>query len=560
VTLLVNLSSALLWTILFYCSYAVSLGSSLAVPAALVLVGHWLDGVLGLSAAARTMTDSITVVCALSAAWTGACIHLRALRDTLLVPGGLVVVRIGEAELEASAASDAAVQALADLVAEVAGELGASGFERIFVTPFPTAETPGRQLVLGWPLLACLTRSELKAVVAHEVGHSHGASSRAYEYIWRLNKLVERHCQLTEASLDRMRMGEKPATISWLADPMLEAALGWVRLWLLLPQRLIRRRLGRGNYRVEFYCDRLAAERYGGNVLASALRKIGRLSAAFRRYCEGLDTSSAPEHIFRRFDDFRRQIQDDETLAEEYWKEGVNHPSLRSRLEAVWDAPRRANEGRPWLEETGASSLGPQAERLGAELLGDVARWRALLEEGIALARGDDPARAGAALRAAAAANRASGPAQGWFGVYHGRMRRHWDAQECLLDAWRLMGPRRWSAEPELARAFGDACDAIGDSVPVSLSRASRALEKGDYSEALDALDTAAARGINGEAAGAVIAMRGLCLEALGRLGEARSALEEAHARWPGGDEVRLHLAALRSKMLALQGREEGRS
>lgn len=412
--------------------------------------------------------------------------------------------------------------------------------------------------MLGWPLLACLTRSELKAVVAHEVGHSHGASSRAYEYIWRLNKLVERHCQLTEASLDRMRMGEKPGTISWLANPMLEAALGWVRLWLLLPQRLIRRRLGRGNYRVEFYCDRLAAERYGGNVLASALRKIGRLSAAFRRYCEGLDTSSAPEHVFRRFDDFRRQIQDDETLAEDYWKEGVDHPSLRSRLEAVRDAPRRANEARPWLEETGASSLGPQAERLGAELLGDVARWRALLEEGIALARGDDPARAGPALRAAAAANRASGPAQGWFGVYHGRMRRNFDAQEFLLDAWRLMGPRRWSAEPELARAFGDACDAIGDSVPVTLSRASRALEKGDCSEALDALDTAAARGYNGEAVGAVIAMRGLCLEALGRLGEARSALEEAHARWPGGDEVRLHLAALRSKMLALQGREEG--
>jgi len=147
VTLLVNLSSALLWTILFYCSYAVSLGSSLAVPAALVLVGHWLDGVLGLSAAARRMTDSITVVCALSAAWTGACIHFRALRDTLLVPGGRVVVRIGEAELEASAASDAAVQALADLVAEVAGELGARGFERISVTPFPTAETPGRRLV-----------------------------------------------------------------------------------------------------------------------------------------------------------------------------------------------------------------------------------------------------------------------------------------------------------------------------------------------------------------------------------------------------------------------------
>lgn len=175
-------------------------------------------------------------------------------------------------------------------------------------------------LRLGLPLLATLTVDQLRAVIAHELGHFRGGEARH----------LARTMRVTDA-LDRM----------------IEAAGIFAALLLGLYRALYGAVAGGYSRRTELVADQVAAEVAGPGALAGALRQIARtamveptvdeLGSLFVAAKARAPIAEAYRNVLAANAD---EIEADlaHYLAEERTSPGSSHPPIRTRLDGLPEA------------------------------------------------------------------------------------------------------------------------------------------------------------------------------------------------------------------------------
>ncbi|WP_197040104.1 M48 family metallopeptidase [Mycobacterium sp. URHB0044] len=239
-----------------------------------------------------------------------------------------------------------------------------------------------RRMFLGAPLLIGFTRQQLRAVLAHELGHYSGRHTALGALTYRGQEAIARVLDDLEDSFAR-----KP----------LELYGDW---YLAISQAV--------NRRQEFEADRLSAELVGGATAAEALRQNEVLVLAWRLFLDryvapGEDFGCRPRDLFdgfRRFVDDperRRQLAEArEDLPEPPRSVYDSHPPTAERLAAFLAVDGGAAQ--PDVSEPAMTMLrDPQADlaRLADVLYADTDLRPAEFEEMVPLA-----ARSGAALMA----------------------------------------------------------------------------------------------------------------------------------------------------------------
>ncbi len=183
---------------------------------------------------------------------------------------------------------------------------------------------PRVEIVLGLPLMLALDAKQLRAVLAHEMGHISHDHSRAARLVWR-------------AMAHGQAMGEV------FGESLIGAILGWfhARYWPLLEKA------GASFFRAqEFEADAAAAELCGADVMAQALLAITAREAVHARYMQELQEAvmrgeDVPDPLSRM-----RQLLADPAMMETMraWLQRAlaqeddplsTHPSLKERLRAL---------------------------------------------------------------------------------------------------------------------------------------------------------------------------------------------------------------------------------
>ncbi|MFD8495051.1 M48 family metallopeptidase [Amycolatopsis sp. NPDC059657] len=192
-----------------------------------------------------------------------------------------------------------------------------------------------RTLLIGLPLLAAMNVTELRAILAHELGHYSGGHTRMLAVTYRGTRTLEH----TVGRLD-----------SGLAKTLLD---GYSRLYLLVAQS--------ANRRQELQADEYMVTAAGKRVAANALRKVATLSPLWNAYLDryvslGAVTKRTPDVLlgFRAFlkDPAQREWvakSADAILATEPSSRFNSHPSTRHRIAAIAGLPdvRPELDGRP---------------------------------------------------------------------------------------------------------------------------------------------------------------------------------------------------------------------
>ncbi|SNT11310.1 Zn-dependent protease with chaperone function [Asanoa hainanensis] len=203
-----------------------------------------------------------------------------------------------------------------------------------------------RYLYIGLPLLQAMTVDQLRAVIAHELGHYSGMHTQLAGVAYR--------GRLTIAG-----------TIGRLStyNPLGWVFRGYARLYRLLDNVVSRRQ--------ELEADRAAVRVAGRTAAMSALRELPGLSAAwgffFQRYVElGWTARFAPDDLFGGFGALLDARTDELAALREREPEDRSsawdtHPPLGARVAAMADAPevdraadtRKAGALLPDLRATG---------------------------------------------------------------------------------------------------------------------------------------------------------------------------------------------------------------
>lgn len=209
-------------------------------------------------------------------------------------------------------------------------------------------------LQIGVPLLAALTIAELKAVLAHELGHFGGERDRFVAWLYRL-RLAWRLAQ---------QKFEQPATPT---DRVLGKLYGWYAVFFQAYTFVLARNL-------EYTADRAAAKATHPGAVANALTKI----VLMRRFLEEefwprlmSQVEAAPEPPYLPYSMMPRAF----SLALKQWSRqdwldrglrtlpaaGDTHPSLGERFEAlnIFPAPPTYAADRSSL-----SLFGPDAPKM----------------------------------------------------------------------------------------------------------------------------------------------------------------------------------------------------
>ncbi|WP_200210549.1 M48 family metallopeptidase [Micromonospora coerulea] len=218
-----------------------------------------------------------------------------------------------------------------------------------------------RILVVGMPLLRSYTLDQLRAVLAHEMGHYSGRHTRTAQLAHRGRMVVVETVQHTTDGLFR-------AVLS-----------GYARLYVAVEQSVSRQ--------MEYEADRAAVAAVGRATMVSALRETRVGATAWDTYLErhllpAYDRGHLPEDVFGGYEAFLAECRDEltqrsiEVAPEEpaWWE---SHPPIGARIAAlrfVPDVPVEA-DGRPatvLVPELDAASRQLQAgsyERAGIRLL-----------------------------------------------------------------------------------------------------------------------------------------------------------------------------------------------
>ncbi|WP_298990303.1 M48 family metallopeptidase [uncultured Pseudokineococcus sp.] len=317
-------------------SAAVALVALVAFPLVVVAM------VVALVAGAVLLTGEVPVV-PQALGWTAFSL------GAALVVAALAAVRARPAPAEGPELTRAEHPALLAQVDEVAAALGTAPPDRVVVDLDVNAsvvEVAGRrEMVLGLPLLAGLSRAELRAVVAHELGHLEAGHTRAT----RSTRAAHRAATLLDGVLDEVPLP--------------------VRL-LLLPHALLYALLASPATRAqELAADELSVRAVGAEASVSALRRGVALDLAWDRYVEDYLPLSVPAR--RRPElvaGFTALLRDDATALEEATRAVLatgartplldTHPSLDRRTAHLRSTALAAPAPREGDDEPALSLLG----------------------------------------------------------------------------------------------------------------------------------------------------------------------------------------------------------
>lgn len=193
-----------------------------------------------------------------------------------------------------------------------------------------------RVMGLGLPLMRVLSRSEFRAVLAHEFGHYHGGDTRLGPWIYKTRGAIVR----TLASL-----AGSNGKGSWLQKPF----LWYGKMFLRITHAISRRQ--------EFVADELAAKAVGSKPLITGLRTIHGAGSAFGAYwrneCLPVLNAGYRPPLAEGFSHFVHAGPIVEVIhqgLEEALKTGKadpydTHPPLRERIAAVEPLPAGTAEG-----------------------------------------------------------------------------------------------------------------------------------------------------------------------------------------------------------------------
>lgn len=237
---------------------------------------------------------------------------------------------------------------------------------------------PQNRLVLGVPLMMALTPEEVRAIIAHELGHLGGNHGRFSAWIFRMYLAWDRL-----ATIPTKGGGLARLPLSWF--------LGWYHGWLVestLPLRRLH----------EYEADKASAAITGAQTAAAALIKVHWFGERLSRECMPAIRALIPDEAMPPMDFLQRQRAVFQTPASEErygrWvaREGRvkthiqhEHPCLADRLAALGQQsslePGAEPPRCPPDEESGLALLGSAAEfhLSRANLLwrsGQMAAWR----------------------------------------------------------------------------------------------------------------------------------------------------------------------------------------
>lgn len=312
----------------------------LIVGAALVL---FAIPVFALVVAFHVQILLLLVVC-----WVPAVLLLMSLfttRRPAFAPPGL--------RLERSDAS-----ALFEMIDELAASAGTAPPTTVFLDVHPNLAVTEvgsvfrsrRVMVLGVPLLYLLTVSELRAGIAHELGHFSGGDTRLTTFSMQTHALFA--SVLNTVERDAFRVGTQHYAIEWglsFAQALGEMIVNGYGYFYMRVTRPISRRQ-------ELAADALSASLVGGPIAASALEKVAIAAPLYDLYLErevghALMQGAMPTDVAAGFERLQRRI-----LAEEAGQELVReirtratkpydtHPALLDRLRALENWPKIAGE------------------------------------------------------------------------------------------------------------------------------------------------------------------------------------------------------------------------
>lgn len=131
-----------------------------------------------------------------------------------------------------------------------------------------------RVLVLGLPLLATYTVGELRAVVAHELGHFHRGDTQLQPWIYRTRAMIER--TILEVTLGAVR-----AKRFWFPLVYMFLAARMPLVWFARVYGRVTAAVARAQ---ELEADRLAATVVGRSVVAATLRKTAQTVPVVERF------------------------------------------------------------------------------------------------------------------------------------------------------------------------------------------------------------------------------------------------------------------------------------
>jgi hypothetical protein len=213
-----------------------------------------------------------------------------------------------------------------------------------------------RVMGLGLPLMRILTRSQFRAVLAHEFGHYHGGDTKIGPWIYKTRAAIVR-------TLHSLGNG------SWLQAPF-----RWYgKMFLRITHAVSRRQ--------EFVADELAARTVGARPFADGLRTIHKVAPAFDFYwrteCSPVLRAGFLPPLADGFEQFSKagniSKKMDELLEEELTGGKGNpydtHPPLKERIAAVASLPA----GPALPEDRHAVSLLENVPALERELMAQIA-------------------------------------------------------------------------------------------------------------------------------------------------------------------------------------------
>jgi Zn-dependent protease with chaperone function len=220
---------------------------------------------------------------------------------------------------------------------------------------------PRNTLLIGYPLLVSLSPEQLRAVIAHELGHLSRAHGRFSVWVYRTRLSWVRLMDNLQARR------ATPAHAYWL--------FGWYAPRLHAYSAAIARQQ-------ELLADRCAAEVAGGRIAADALVALAAGGSVFdrpfwRAVFDKVEREPEPPRPFAKMgSEIWNAIAADaanlmDHLLDSHTEPGDSHPSLRDRLKALGEEARL-----PRIPEqtAGAAYLGPQMELISAAL---DAQWQA---------------------------------------------------------------------------------------------------------------------------------------------------------------------------------------
>jgi len=308
----------------------------------------------------------------------------------ILVFGGWAVMRVLWVRLkppEGRVVPRCEAPALHAMIDDLRRRLGASSFHRVIITPACNAAVsevprlgvlgwPRHYLQLGLPLLECLSATEIRAVLAHELAHLSSRHGRLTGWLYRLRRSWEQ-------IFEKLRQPYVRGAVS--LRPLLLKFIDW--FWPRFNAHAFV--LSRWN---EFEADGMAVWAAGPEPMASALYRIAVYDRLLNeRFWPALwkRANEEPAPPAGVFEDMRARLrttpapEDDTQWREQAFKfvtsDTDTHPCLSARLRSIKRLPESVASGEfpPWppVEEPNAAEtlLGPALERIRVDV---EARWR----------------------------------------------------------------------------------------------------------------------------------------------------------------------------------------